>query len=208
MYVPRFNALTDEAEVRRLVASVGAGELITTGPEGYPLATRLPLVWDGDRVLVHMAWANPHWRSIAEATPALLVVTGPEAYVSPGYYPSKAEHGRVVPTWNYSAVHLTGRLTVRTDPDWLRAQVGHLTDTMESGRPHPWSVDDAPAAYVDQQLKAIVGLELAVERVEGKVKLSQNRSEEDRAGVVAGLRATGLRRDADVAEEMERLPVD
>ncbi|GAA1965888.1 FMN-binding negative transcriptional regulator [Nocardioides panacihumi] len=208
MYVPRFNSLTDEVEVRRLVATVGAGELITAGPDGYPLATRLPLVWDGDRVLLHMAWANPHWRSVAASTPALLVVTGPEAYVSPGYYTSKAEHGRVVPTWNYSAVHLTGRLTVRTDHDWLRAQVGHLTDTMESGRPHPWSVDDAPAAYVDQQLKAIVGLELAVERVEGKVKLSQNRSEEDRAGVVAGLRATGLRRDADVAEAMERLPGD
>lgn len=204
MYVPRVNALSDEAEVRRLVASVGAGELITGGPDGYPLATRLPLVWKGDRVLLHLALANPHWRSIEPETRALLIVTGPEAYVSPSYYASKAEHGRVVPTWNYSAVHLTGRLSVRSDPDWLRAQVDLLTDTMETGLPHPWSVDDAPTSYVDQMLKAIVGLELVVERVEAKAKLSQNRSAEDRAGVVAGLSETGLPRDAQVADVMER----
>ena len=203
MYVPRFNALTDETEVRRLVATVGAGELITGGADGYPLATRLPLVWEGDRVLLHMALANPHWRSVEPGTPALLVVTGPEAYISPSYYATKAEHGRVVPTWNYSAVHLTGRLTVHTDAAWLRAQVGLLTDTMESGRTEPWAVEDAPASYVDQMLKAIVGLELGVERVEGKAKLSQNRSDADRAGVVAGLRATGRARDVAVAEAME-----
>jgi transcriptional regulator len=203
VYVPRFNALTDEAEVRRLVAAVGAGEVITGGPDGYPLATRLPLVWDGDRVLLHMALANPHWRSIEPETPALLVVTAPEAYVSPAFYPSKAEHGRVVPTWNYSAVQLAGRITVHTDPAWIRAQVGQLTDTMESGRTEPWSVDDAPSTYVEQQIKAIVGLELTVERVEGKAKLSQNRSAEDRAGVVAGLRATGRPRDAQVADAMD-----
>lgn len=205
MYVPRFNALTDDAEVRRLVETVGAGELITGGPDGYPLATRLPLVWDGDRVLLHMAWANPHWRSVEPSTPALLVVTGPEAYISPTYYASKAEHGRVVPTWNYSAVHLAGLLTVHSDPVWLRSQVGLLTDTMESGRAERWSVDDAPASYVEQQLKAIVGLELVLERVEGKAKLSQNRSEQDRAGAVAGLRETGLPRDAEVAAAMERV---
>jgi transcriptional regulator len=150
-----------------------------------------------------MALANPHWRSIDAGTPALAVVTGPEAYVSPSFYPSKAEHGRVVPTWNYSAVHLTGRLSVHTDADWLRAQVGLLTDAMEEGRPEPWQVDDAPATYVEQMLRAIVGLELAVERVEGKAKLSQNRSAADRQGVVAGLRATGRDRDAAVAQAME-----
>jgi transcriptional regulator len=203
MYVPRFNALGDEAEARHLVASVGAGELVTVGPGGYPLSTRLPLLWEGDRVLLHMALANPHWRAIDPDAPALLVVTGPEAYVSPAYYPSKAEHGRVVPTWNYSAVHLTGRVTVHTGAAWLREQVGRLTDTMERGRTEPWSVDDAPPSYVEQQLRAIVGLELLVERVEGKAKLSQNRSEEDRAGVVAGLRSTGVPRDAQVAEAME-----
>jgi len=157
-------------------------------------------------VLLHLAVANPHWRTIADGSPALLVVTGPEAYVSPTFYASKAEHGRVVPTWNYSAVHLTGRLTVHTDPAWLRAQVGLLTDTMEAGRPEPWAVEDAPASYVEQMLKAIIGLELAIERIEGKAKLSQNRDEEDRTGVISGLRATGVSRDAAVAHAMERLP--
>ncbi|MDH2413618.1 FMN-binding negative transcriptional regulator [Nocardioides sp. CER19] len=208
MYVPRFNAVADDAEIRRLVATVGAGELITTGPDGYPLATRLPLVWDGDRVLLHMALANPHWRSVEPDSPALLVVTAPEAYVSPAFYPSKAEHGRVVPTWNYSAVQIAGRLTVHTDPAWKRAQVALLTDTMEAGRTEPWAVDDAPATYVDQQLKAIVGLELAVEQVAGKAKLSQNRSAADQAGVVAGLRATGRPRDLQVADAMDRLAGD
>ena len=187
MYVPRFNTLTDDAEVRRLVATVGAGELITAGPDGYPSATRLPLVWDGDQVLLHMAWANPHWRSIAAATPALLVVTGPEAYVSPGYYPSKAEHGRVVPTWNYSVVQLTGRATVHDDPGWLVGALDELVEHHEGHRDSPWRRTDAPERYITGQLRAIVGLELAVERVEAKAKLSQNRSDADRDGVVAGL---------------------
>jgi len=204
MYVPRFNAITDETEIRALVATIGAGDLITTGADGFPLATRLPLLWEDDRVRLHMAIANPHWRAIAAGQPGLLVVTGPEAYVSPGFYPTKAEHGRVVPTWNYSAVHLTGRLTVHTDAGWLREQVGRLTDAMESSRDEPWRVEDAPASYIDQTLKAIVGVELVVERVEGKAKLSQNRSDEDRAGVIGGLRATGTARDAAVANAMER----
>ncbi len=204
MYVPRFNAVTDEAEIRALVADVGAGELITVGPDGFPMATRLPLIWREDRVLLHLAIANPHWRAISAGQPALMVVTGPEAYVSPSFYPSKAEHGRVVPTWNYSAVHLTGRLTVHADPAWLSEQVGLLTDAREASSSEPWKVADAPASYIDQQLKAIVGLEMAVERVEGKAKLSQNRSAEDRVGVIAGLRASGARRDAAVADAMDR----
>lgn len=207
MYIPRPFAVTDETEIRDIVAAVGAGDLVTTGSDGYPAATRLPLAWQGDRVVMHLARANPQWRTLGPGAPALLVVTGPEAYVSAGYYPSKAEHGRVVPTWNYTAVHLTGRVTVHTDPAWLRHQVGLLTGVHEAGRAQPWSVDDAPPAYVDQQLRAIVGLELVVERVEAKAKLSQNRSEDDRAGVVAGLRATGVARDAAVARQVARPPV-
>ncbi|HEY0891164.1 MAG TPA: FMN-binding negative transcriptional regulator [Nocardioides sp.] len=202
MYVPRPNALTDDTELRALVATVGAGELVTPGPDGYPLATRLPLVWEGDVVRMHMARANPHWHSLEPGTPALVVVTGPEAYVSPGYYPSKAEHGRVVPTWNYSAVQLRGRATVHEDAEWMRAQVERLTDAMEAGREAPWAVADAPEPFVAQQLRAIVGVEITVEAVTGKAKLSQNRTAEDRAGVVAGLRATGLPRDAQVADQM------
>jgi transcriptional regulator len=207
MYVPRFNALDDDQAVRAMVRSVGAGELITVGEDGYPLATRLPVVWEDDRLVMHIARANPHWRSVPDDAdvPALVVVTDAEAYVSPAWYASKAEHGRVVPTWNYSAVQLSGRVRRHEDPAWLREAVTMLTGQQESGRAEPWAVSDAPATYVDKQLRAIVGLELALERVEGKAKLSQNRSDEDRVGVVRGLRDEGGGREAVVADQMERL---
>jgi transcriptional regulator len=207
MYVPRFNALEDDEAIRAMVVGVGAGELVTVGEHGYPLATRLPVVWDGDRLVLHIARANPHWRSVPADSdvPALVVVTDAEAYVSPAWYASKAEHGRVVPTWNYSAVQLTGRLRRHEDPDWLREAVTLLTRQHESTRPEPWDVTDAPATYVGKQLRAIVGLELTLERVEGKAKLSQNRSDEDRAGVVQGLRDEGAARESVVATQMEQL---
>jgi transcriptional regulator len=205
MYVPRFHALEDEAEVRDLVAAAGSAELVTVGADAYPTSTLLPVIWDDDRLVLHMARANPHWRSIEPGSPALAVVTGPQAYVSPAWYASKDEHGRVVPTWNYSAVHLTGRVTVHDDPAWLREAVTRLTDLHERARDDRWSVSDAPAAYVEKQLRAIVGLDLVVERVEAKAKLSQNRSDEDAAGVVAGLRREGGGRGRQVADAMERL---
>ncbi|MBO0898351.1 FMN-binding negative transcriptional regulator [Cellulomonas sp. zg-ZUI199] len=187
MYVPVFNAVEDATEIRGLVAAAGSAELVTVGPDGYPTSTLLPVVWDGDRLVLHMARANPQWRTIGDDAPALAVVTGPQAYVSPSWYPSKAEHGRVVPTWNYSAVHLTGRARVHTDPAWLHDAVSALTDRHETGRPDRWQVTDAPEVFVEKQLRAIVGIELLVERVEAKAKLSQNRSAADHAGVVAGL---------------------
>ncbi|HLM06174.1 MAG TPA: FMN-binding negative transcriptional regulator [Blastococcus sp.] len=205
MYVPRFNALEDGDEIRRLVTEVGSAQLITVTGEGYPAATLLPVVWDGDRLVLHMARANQHWRSIAPGAPALAVVTGPEAYVSPAWYESKAEHGRVVPTWNYSAVHFTGRVEVRTDPGWLLDAVTRLTDAHEQHRGEPWGVDDAPATYVEKQLRAIVGIEFAIERVEGKAKLSQNRDDADFTGVVRGLRTEGGGREHLVAEAMTAL---
>jgi transcriptional regulator len=207
MYVPRFNALDDDEAIRAMVRGIGAAELVTVGEDGYPLATRLPVVWEDDRLVLHLARANPHWRSIPSDrdVPALVVVTDAEAYVSPAWYATKAEHGRVVPTWNYSAIHVTGRVRRHEDPEWLRRAVTLLTEQHESQRIEPWAVTDAPATYVDKQLRAIVGLELTIERVEGKAKLSQNRSAEDRAGVVAGLRAEGAGREAIVADQMERL---
>lgn len=204
MYVPRFNRLDDLEEVRRLVASVGSAQLVTVGSEGYPLATLLPVLWEEDRLVFHMARANDHWRAIEAGAPALAVISGAEAYVSPAWYPSKQEQGRVVPTWNYSAVQLTGRVRVLDDADWVRGAVCRLTDRHEGRRAEPWAVQDAPEAYLAQQLRAIVGLEMTVESVEAKAKHSQNRSEEDRLGVVAGLRREGGRREQQVAEEMER----
>lgn len=202
MYVPPFNVMQQD-EARRLVEEVGAAELITAGPE-FPLATRMPVIWDDERLLFHMAWANPHWRSLSEGLPALAVVTAAEAYISPSFYAAKAEHGRVVPTWNYSAVQFTGHVTVHRDADWLRDLVGRLTAVHEGRREAPWAVGDAPEAYIEQQLKAIVGIELRIAGVEAKAKLSQNRSQADRDGVVSGLRETGLGRDAEVADRMSR----
>ncbi|HCB03015.1 MAG TPA: FMN-binding negative transcriptional regulator [Nocardioides sp.] len=207
MYVPRFNALDDDAAIRAMVTGVGSAELVTVGEDGYPLATRLPVVWDDERLVFHIARANPHWRSVPvdASVPALAVVTDAEAYISPGWYATKAEHGRVVPTWNYSAIQITGRLRRIEDPSWLRAAVTMLTDQHESARAEPWAVTDAPTTFVDKQLRAIVGLELTIERVEGKAKLSQNRSDEDRAGVVRGLRAEGAARESVVADQIEQL---
>lgn len=204
MYLPHFNRM-DDAEVGAFLESVGTAELVTTGSDGYPVATLLPFVRDGDRLLMHMARANPHWQAIEPGTPALAIVAGAQAYVSPAWYATKHEHGRVVPTWNYSAVHLTGTVTTHHDEDWLRDLVGRLTDEHELGRPDPWAVDDAPAEYVRKQLRAIVGVELAVERVEAKAKLSQNRNDADRAGVVRGLEEEGGAAGVFVAGAMRRL---
>lgn len=204
MYVPVCNALDDADQIRALVAAAATAELVTVGPGGYPLSTLLPVVWDGDCLVLHMARANPQWRTIGEDAPALAVVTGPQAYVSPSWYRSKAEHGRVVPTWNYSAVHLTGRARVRTDEAWLREAVTLLTDRHEAGRDDPWHVTDAPDDFVTKQLRAVVGIEVRVERVEAKAKLSQNRSAADHAGVVDGLSAHEAPQASAVAAAMAR----
>ena len=193
MYIPHFNAMDDPADVRAFVEAIGSAEVVTVGADGTPIATLLPILWSADTqtVIAHMARANPHWREIGDDSPCLAIVAGPQAYISPSWYAAKAEHGRVVPTWNYSAVHLTGTVRVHDDPDWVRDAVTRLTDHHEQPREQPWAVTDAPPTFVDKNLKAIVGLEIAVQRVEAKAKLSQNRSDDDRAGVVAGLRAEG-----------------
>jgi len=202
MHVPHFHAVEDEQEVRRMVAGVGSAQLVTVGRDGYPLATLLPVIWEGDAVIAHMARANPHWKHIGAGSPALLVVAGAQAYISPSWYASKAEHGRVVPTWNYSAVQLTGRVRVHEDADWLRAAIDDLVERHEAHREAPWSTSDAPEKYIHGQLSAIVGIQVTVERVEGKAKLSQNRSAADRQGVITGLRQETSRSAFDVAEEM------
>jgi transcriptional regulator len=203
VYVPHFNQM-DESDVGAFLDGIGTAELVTVGADGYPVATLMPFLHEGDRLLMHMARANPHWQAIEPGAPALAVVAGPQAYVSPAWYAAKQEHGRVVPTWNYSAVHLTGRVTAHHDAAWLRDVVERLTDRHEEHRPERWSVDDAPADYITKQLRAIVGIELTVERVEAKAKLSQNRSDEDQARVASGLEAEGGVRGQQVADQMRR----
>ncbi|GAB3019937.1 transcriptional regulator [Nocardioides flavus (ex Wang et al. 2016)] len=190
LYVPRFNVM-DPDDVRPFVASVATAQLVTVGHDGLPDATFLPVLWEGDRLVGHLARANPHWRRIVDGSHALAVVTGPDTYVSPSWYASKTEHGKVVPTWNYSVVHLRGAVTVHDDPDWVRGLVTRLTDHHEQPRAEPWAVADAPADYVEKNLRPIVGVELLVGSVEAKAKHSQNRSAADRAGVAAGLAADG-----------------
>jgi len=206
MYTPPFNRAEDETEMRTFVAQARAGWLVTNGKDkdAAPSATYLPVLWRSDRVIAHLAKANPHWREIAPAAPALVIITGPEAYVSPSWYAAKAEHGKVVPTWNYSAVHLTGTAQVHEDTEWLRMAVEELTSEHEQRRAEPWHVTDAPSSYIDGQLGGIVGIELTVTRVEGKAKLSQNRSRADRQGVVEGLRTSGRTDEQEVAEQMAK----
>jgi len=203
MYVPRFNAMDDPDEIRDLVRAIGSAELVTVGLDGFPSATLLPVIWDGERLVFHMARANPHWTTIQAGSPALAIVTGPQAYISPGWYRSKAEHGRVVPTWNYSAVHFTGRVQTHDDSGWLLDAVTQLTDLHERHRERPWSVADAPETYIEKQLRAIVGIEMTIDKVEGKAKLSQNRSEEDRSGVIEGLRREGGSRERELSRSMD-----
>jgi transcriptional regulator len=203
VYVPHFNRM-DEPDVSDFLDAVGTAELVTTGADGYPVATLMPFLRDGDRLLMHMARGNPHWQAMDHGCPALAIVAGPQAYVSPAWYAAKREHGRVVPTWNYSAVHLIGTVSTHHDEAWLRDLVERLTDRHEADRPDRWSVDDAPPEFIVKQLRAIVGVELSIERIEAKAKLSQNRSSEDRSGVIAGLEDTGAVRDAQVAQDMRR----
>ena len=174
------------------------------------LATLLPFafnpaVGEHGALQAHMARNNPQW-STAPTGEALAIVQGPDDYISPSWYASKAEHGRVVPTWNYSAVHLSGPVTVHDDPEWLRQAVTRLTDHHE-GRTadgERWQVDDAPTRFVDGQLRAIVGVSMVVTGVEAKAKLSQNRSDEDQAGVVEGLSGSADLGAAAVRDEMVR----
>lgn len=205
MYVPKSNAWTDDAEVRAFVHAVGAAEVISVGTDGFPVATLLPVVWQGDRLVAHFARANSHWEQIRDGDPVLVVVRGPQSYLTPSWYAAKQDHGRVVPTWNYSAVQLAGRARIFEERESLLEAVSLLTDLHEGHRDEPWRVGDAPEAYIEGMLRGIVGIEVSIERVEAKAKLSQNRSAADREGVVAGLLAgPDTRGEHQVAREMAR----
>jgi transcriptional regulator len=193
MYVPKHFA-ADESVVRDLLVGHGAGDLITSTADGL-LATLLPFVYDSSigeqgALLGHLARNNPQWRTPVLGE-ALAIITGPDAYISPSAYASKQEHGRVVPTWNYVIAHVYGELVIHDDPAWLDGLVRRLTEKHEAGFAEQWSVDDAPAAYVSGQLRAIVGVELVISRIEAKAKLSQNRSGADIDGVAQSLEARG-----------------
>ena len=204
--MPASFAMDDEA-VRDLLRRSGAADLVTATAEGLQ-ATMLPFVYDPDvgehgTLLGHLARNNDHWRAEVVGE-ALVIVRGPDAYVSPSWYASRAEHGRVVPTWNYVTAHVHGRLVVHDDPGWVEALVRRLTAKHEAAMPRPWTVDEAPPAFVAGQLRAIVGVELRITRVEAKAKMSQNRPDADVDGVVTGLDARGEQATADAVRAARR----
>jgi transcriptional regulator len=201
MYLPK-HFVPDEAAVRELLAHQGASDLITITPEGL-VATLLPFDYDpaaGEHgaLIGHMARGNDQWRRPVQGE-AMVIVRGPEAYVTPSWYPAKEEHHRVVPTWNYITAHVYGQLTVHDDPAWIESRIRRLTDRHEAGRAEPWSVDQAPAKFVERQLRAVVGVEVVISRVEAKFKLSQNQPQGNIEGVATGLEARGRADDAAVA---------
>ncbi len=208
MYIPDYFRPAD-SEIQALLQEIGAVHLVTSTARGL-LATLLPMVYDapdsrpglGERgaLLGHVAIKNDQLREPAIGE-SLAILRGPDAYITPTWYAAKREHGRVVPTWNYRLIHAYGRLVIHEDPAWLEANVRRLSATHEAEREHPWGVDDAPRPYIEGQLRAIVGVELLIDRVEAKDKLSQNRSEADIDGVIAGLEADG---EHDVSAAMRR----
>ena len=190
MYLPRHFDESRPEVLHGLIRDYPFGTLVTSGPGGLE-ANHLPFELDAEQGVLraHVARANPVWQT--QAGDALAIFQGPSAYVSPSYYPGKAEHGKVVPTWNYIAVHVSGPLRAVEDPGWLRDLVGRLTNRFESGRPAPWAIDDAPEDYLRKLLDQIVGIELRVTRITGKWKMSQNQPQANRLGVESGLREEG-----------------
>lgn len=196
MYQPAAFVQEDPAQLAGLMRTHPLATLVRHTPEGGLTADLIPLLWEPDatgmrgRLVGHVARANPLWRE-ASGQSILAIFQGPQAYVTPSWYPSKAANGQVVPTWNYAVVQAYGTLSAIDDRDWLLGLVTRLTAEHEGRRAAPWKVSDAPADYIEKMLRAIVGIEIAVTRLEGKWKASQNRSRPDRLGVQAGLLADG-----------------
>lgn len=206
MYLPSAFRQDDLAELHAQLQANPFALLTSAGAAGVQ-ASHLPLLLEPDEgefgtLYGHFARANPHWRDLQGGAEALAVFSGPDAYISPGWYPAKAEHGKVVPTWNYIAVHARGPVELIEKPERLLQIVSRLSDQHESGRERPWAVSDAPREYIDSMLRAIVGFALPIRRLEGKWKLGQNRSAADQAGVRDGLAASPSPGDRELAARM------
>ncbi|MCJ2022222.1 FMN-binding negative transcriptional regulator [Methylobacterium sp. E-065] len=203
---PHFREDALEAQ-HALIRAYPLGLLITAGPGGL-IANPIPFLIDagGEHGILraHLARANPQGAELAAVAECLVVFQGPQGYVTPSWYASKPIHGRVVPTWNYATVHAWGRPRVIEDAAWLRRQIADLTALREGSRAEPWAVSDAPEPFVAAQVRALIGLEIPITRIEGKWKMSQNRTELDRAGVIAGFQAAGEAELAELVAERSR----
>lgn len=207
MYTPAHFAVTDPAALQRIIREHPLGMLVTPSPDGLD-ANHIPFEFDptvGAHGLLsaHVARANPVWQQCAGGADVLIVFRGNEHYISPNWYPSKHESHRQVPTWNYEVVHAHGRLTVRDDDRFVRGVVARLTRAHEASEPKPWKMGDSAPDYIDGMVRAIVGIEVLVSRLEGKSKLSQNREPRDVQGAADSLRARGV---LPLAESMEHPP--
>ncbi len=203
MYTPTAFRQDDLATLHEQMRATRLPTLVSHGPNGL-LASHLPLLLEPAEgqygtLYGHFARANPQWRDLADGSPALVIFQGAEAYISPSWYAAKAEHGKVVPTWNYISVQAHGRAEVFDDAERLLQLVSCLSALHEAERPQPWAVGDAPRDYIDSMLRAIVGFTLPIERLDGKWKLGQNRSQADQAGVREGLAASHDPRDRELA---------
>jgi transcriptional regulator len=207
MYQPEHFRVDDLPQLHALMRARPLATFVSHGALGL-YATHLPTVLGDDApygvIECHLARANPHWKDLAEGNEALMIFQGPEGYVTPNWYPSKAEHGKVVPTWNYAAVHAYGRPQVMQDKDWLRRHVGALTAQQEASEGKPWALSDAPDSYIEVMLRGIVGFRFAITRLEGKWKMSQNREPQDRVRVVEGLKSRAAGDDLEIADAVLR----
>jgi len=195
VYVPKDHALPDINDAHALIEASPLGGWVAPSEDGL-VANHIPFLLDRSRgefgtLVGHVSRANPVWRQLPDSEPSVVMFQGPQSYVTPGWYPSKLEHGKVVPTWNYAVAHAHGVARAVDDRDWLYEMLVRLTAVNESTRPSPWKVTDAPADYVNKLIRAVVGIEIPVDRLVGKVKASQDEALQDRLGTVTGLVAEG-----------------
>jgi len=211
LYNPPHFREQDLPALHAQILASGLATLITVGEHG-PIVSHLPMLLEPEAapfgtLTGHLARGNPQWQQSDFSKPAIAMFMGPDAYVSPSWYPSKAEHGKAVPTWNYSLIYVRGMLETFEGADQLRAHVTALTERFEHNAPTPWKVSDAPEDYLQRQFKGIVGLRLKIDAIEGKAKLSQNRTKADQDGVIAALSASERPDDRAIGGMMkQRLP--
>lgn len=209
MYTPEPFSVADTAELVALMRAHPFATLISAGPAGLE-ATHLPTVLKTEEerpiaIECHVARANPQWKEFSSGRDALMIFGGLQGYIRPGWYPSKSVDGKVVPTWNYTVVHVHGRAEAIQDRTWLERHVSELTAQQEHDQPAPWATDDAPRSYLEAMLRGIIGIRFDIARLEGKCKMSQNRSAVDRAGVINGLRTRDATGDVELARMVEQV---
>jgi transcriptional regulator len=205
MFLPDHFRLEDAAEMHALMRARPFAALVSMTPSGL-YGTHLPTVLKDEgsfgTIECHLARANPHWKELAKGEEAMMIFQGPDGYITPNWYATKAQTGKAVPTWNYAIVHAYGRPAIMNDKDWLKRHVTELSDQQERTEAHPWKVSDAPESYIDVMLRGIVGFRFEIARLEGKWKMSQNREPQDRLGVIDGLKARATADDLEIAEKV------